>query len=406
MMAAASPANASTVSPSPVASGPRAFLRVGGMSVARHQLGLVLALGCERIICIASTLDAELVTMQHVAEKAGVQFHVVPGVRALAGLVSAADELIILSEALLAMPADAVGLLEAGSTVLVLPAESGIPAGFERIDLNHAAAGAMRLPGRLAQQLEQLPSDCDAASSLMRIALQAGVTQKMVPPASRETARWTLVRDEAEAHAIETPWMVLHTATKVAVTPGRWIARLVVRRIGPSLLHAGSNANIIVLAAAVTMLMSIGAGWFGYAAAALMLAGFGWTIRQSAALLSRVEHDSLQSAPSRWPREVVFSWLFDCALVAILCWGIDRPLWQTPLEHIFPPLMLVSLLRLLPRMADTRWAVWLEDRLLGVLVLATAAIAGALGETVYITAVTLALAGIVAPRISSQITRV
>jgi hypothetical protein len=379
---------------------PRAFLRVGGMPVARHQLGLVLALGCERVVCIARGMEPELVAMQHVAEKAGAQFHVITGVRALAGLVTAVDELIVLSEGLLAMPGDAAALLEAGPGVLVLPAETGIPAGFERIDLNHAGAGAMRIPARLAERLADLPPDCDAASSLLRIALQAGVPQRMVPQASRDSARWTLVRTEAEAHAVEVPWIKLHTASSGVMTPGSWVARFAVRAFGPALLHAGSNANSLAAAAAALILIGLGAGWFGYITFGLILAGIGWTMRQAAALLTRVERDSLQAAQSSWPREAAFGWVFDGLLVVLLGWAMATQPWQPMLERYFPALVLVGMIRLLARAIDSRWTVWLEDRLLLTLVLAAASLSGVLGQGVYLLGAALALGGIALPRSS------
>ena len=143
----------------------RAHLRVGGVSLARHQLGVVLALGCQRIICIATSLDPELVALQHVAEDGGASFHCISAPMALLGLVSAGDELIALGEGLLAWPDLAIGQLDTASVVLVQPIEVGLAAGFERLDINHAAAGAMRIPGRLVERLAELPADCDIFST-------------------------------------------------------------------------------------------------------------------------------------------------------------------------------------------------------------------------------------------------
>src|SRR5690349_6670669 len=107
---------------------PRAFLRVGGATLARHQLGIALALECQRVICVAREISPELIALQHEAERAGVRLHVVPGARALAGLVTANDELIVFTEGLLAEPQEAIALLETGHAVLVQPVESGLAA--------------------------------------------------------------------------------------------------------------------------------------------------------------------------------------------------------------------------------------------------------------------------------------
>jgi hypothetical protein len=73
-------------------------LRVGAMSLVRHQLGLALALGCERVICVTASSDPEMPILRDAAEDAGASFHAVPGVRGMLGLVSVADEVVAFAE--------------------------------------------------------------------------------------------------------------------------------------------------------------------------------------------------------------------------------------------------------------------------------------------------------------------
>ena len=87
-----------------------------------------------------------------------------PAPRALVGTVTAADEVFVFADGLFASSAHATELLEAGQAVLVQPVESGLAAGSNGSTLSQAAAGAMRLPGRLIEQLADLPIDCDAVS--------------------------------------------------------------------------------------------------------------------------------------------------------------------------------------------------------------------------------------------------
>ena len=377
---------------------PRAYLRVGGVSLARHQLGLALALECRRIVCFSREITPELVAMQHVAERAGAQFHVVSSTRALAGLVTAADEMIVLGEGVLALSSDVTGLLELGPGIAVLPAETAVPAGFERIDLQHAGAGAMRLPGRLAERLTDLPPDSDAFSALMRIALQSGVTRRMVPVEAREPARWSLLRDEAQAHAVEAPWIALLTGAAQSATPAEMLATLAVRRIGPALLHAGTRPGVVTAAGGAMVLIGMGLGWFGLIAPGLVCAGIGWTLRKAAALLLRVQRDSLSDAPSRWPGPLLFGWVFDLMMVALLGWGLPAAPGETSLARYFPPFMLLCLTRVIPRTMPGRWAAVLGDRLLLMCVLALASAGGVLNAAVYALAIGLALAGIELPR--------
>ena len=77
---------------------PRAFLRVAGATLAQHQLSLVLALDCQRLICLARGTSPELIALQHAAEDAGLQFSIATGPGQLSGLVTANDEIVDVSE--------------------------------------------------------------------------------------------------------------------------------------------------------------------------------------------------------------------------------------------------------------------------------------------------------------------
>lgn len=384
---------------------PRAFLRVGGATVARHQLALCVALDCQRLICVARGLSPELVALQHAAEGEGLQFHVVTGARQTAGLITASDELVVLSDGLLAAPAGVIPLLEAGHGMLVQPVETGVPLGFERMDINHASAGAMRIPGRLVERLSELPPDCDVASALIRIALQSGVAQRPVPIEAREGVSWRIVRDEAEAHAIEAGWIDLHMQQGRATTLGTAVARLGVRAVGPALLHAGSGGNALAIGAGVFLTMALVAGWLGAISAALVLAGLCWVVRQAADLLERIERDSLSRPPARIPREALFGWLVDGALVVLITWsvGMVQPRW--PFDFVVAPLFLLCLLRIMPQLFTRNWSAWLEDRALLCILLAIASLAGALIQAVTFAAGLLALSGALFAGLRKRITR-
>ena len=354
---------------------PRAFLRVGGLTVARQQLGIALALECERIICLASTLTPEVVQLQHLAETRGAQFYVISGPRPLLGLVTTSDEVIALADGLFGSTAEAVDLLSEGQAVLVQPIEQGLAAGFERIDLNHAAAGAIRIPGRLVEQIATLPADCDAVSALQRIALQAGVRQRPIPAPGLDGLFWTLVRSDAEAHTLEPQWIRQRTRDTVPLGPARGLALLAVRSFGPALLHAGTGAQALVIAAVVIALLALGAGWFGLSVLGLGLVAMGWVLRESAALLARIEQD----APSRRhgiDSLTAYGWAIDGVVVLLLGWGMGLAPGHSWLDQMFPPFMLIAQLRIVAAIHDGRWGAWLTDRS----VLSVALLAALLGR--------------------------
>lgn len=376
---------------------PRAFLRVGGVTLARHQLGLAMAMDCQRVICIAREVTAELIALQHEAERAGARFHIITGARSLTSLVTANDDLLGLDEGLLADSQEARSLLEPGHTVLVQPVETGIAAGFERLDLNHATAGAFRIPGRLVERLTELPPDCDVLSALTRIALQAGIPMQEVPAAARDGARWRLIRSEAEAHATENDWIRLHMDERRSATPVVLLSRLGLLALGPSLLHAGNGSKVAMLAALAAMLMGLGAGWFGFTVAGFLLCALAWILREAAGALRGVERASLSLPSSSLSPEDVLGWLIDLALVALVVWSAPLTPWESLAERAFAPLMLVILIRLVPRLFDRSWAPWIEDRVILALLLAVSAGIGFLIGAVQLLAVLLALAAMLLP---------
>lgn len=382
----------------------RAFLRIGGLTVARQQLALALELKCERIICIAPRLTAELVELQHLAEAVKAQFHVVANARALVGLVTTVDEVFALGDGLFVSIPEAASLLEEGQAILVQPVEQGLAAGFERIDLNHAGAAAMRLPGRLIERLAELPADCDAASSLQRIALQAGVRQRGIPAPGVDGLFWTLVRSENEAHALEPQWVRQRTRDEGALSPSRGLALLAVRSFGPAMLHAGSGTMALVVAAAVFAVLGLGAGWFNLLPLGLSLIAIGWLLRESAVLLSRIETEAHHLRKGLDSKEL-YGWLCDGLIIVLAAWGSHMHSGQHFADRLFPPFMLITLLRILPRLFAPRWAGWFGDRALLALGLAGAIAFGAGSAAVHVAAVLAGLAGIVASLGPSRLTR-
>lgn len=383
---------------------PRAFLRIGGLTVARQQLALTLELQCERVICLAPQLAPEVVELQHIVEAAGAQFHVVSHARALVGLVTAVDEVIVIGEGLFVSIPEAAALLEEGQAVLVQPIEQGLAAGFERIDLNHAAAGAMRVPGRLVERLAELPSDVDAASALQRIALQAGVRQKLIPTPGQDGLFWTLVRSEDEAQALEPAWIRHRTGGDLGFAPSRTLALLGVRSFGPALIHAGTGRKGLLIAAAVLAALAFGAGWFQFVPLALIFVALAWVIHEAALLQTRIENAGLQPTAAQSGKAT--GWIADALIVLLFCWTTPPEVGATGIvSRAFAPFMLVASLRMLQRLVSPRWASLLGDRGSLALALCVAVAAGVGSIAVQLAAALAVLAGILVPSGQNRLTQ-
>lgn len=349
--------------------GLRGYLTIGGRSVARHQLGLALALGCTRIVVVTEALTGEVIALQHASENGGARFHVITSAHALLPLVNADDDLIVLGDGLIALPEIALAQLNEATGVLALPVEAGMAAGFERIDINHAYAGAMRLPGRVVAGLGDLPPEWHAPAALLRLAVQGRMPLRVLPEAVLHDGRWTVVHSEAEAHAFEPVWLRLHTRSAHVRSPGEWIAERTVQLAGPALLHAGTRPWVVALGGVVALLLGLGSGWRTPGFALLALA---WTLARVGALLTRIERRSLLETGKLPPTGMWFELAIDAAFVTLAAWRSEIPAVSgVPLAMIWPvaltwfaPLVLMLLLHFLPRVVpDRRMTWWLRDRL-------------------------------------------
>ncbi|WP_296680181.1 hypothetical protein [Novosphingobium sp.] len=347
----------------------------------------------------------EVIELQHYAEEHGAQFHVVPRARSLLGLVTANDELIVLGDGLFVTPCAAAVLLEQGQAVLVQPIDQGLAAGFERIDLNCASAAAMRIPGSMIEAVADLPEDCDAASALQRVALQGGVRQRAIPAVDQGKVFWSLLRTDTEAHQLEPQWIRLRTSDDVPPNPSRFLALIFVRRLGPSLLHAGSGAAHVAIGAAMLAAIALAAGWLGFFATGLIFCALGWLCREASGLLARVETGISRTRLQVLGQVHSYGWTIDAIIIVLLGWGAPAHPWQHLSDRFFPAFMLIAVLRLLPRVIEKRWTAWLDDRALLALTL-SAALASGLGSiAIHSAAVIASLAGIVLPGLTKRLTR-
>lgn len=249
----------------------RAAVRIGGQSVLSRQIDFALNAGCERIICLAQGLTPELVELQHHVENAGAVFHAMRTAINLSGLVSMADDILVMADGLVFDHTVSAENIGPHRTILTLPADPAVNLGFERIDQDRAWAGMMVIAGALVEKLAELPDDVDTQSSLLRLALQSGTRCSALPAQVLSNQHWALVISAHAAEAYEHQWLAEHTRTAPIYAPLHRVADLAARitaRKHPKARVAALSGNIIGMA-----LLTSGAvaGYFGYAAIGLGL---------------------------------------------------------------------------------------------------------------------------------------
>lgn len=371
---------------------------MAGVSLAQHQLALALALDCQKLVCLARASSPELTAFQRAAEDAGLPVLFAYSPQQLSGLVTANDELIVIREGLFADPGTVVRLFDGGRpVVLVRPVEEALALGFERIDINNADAGVMGIPGALVEQLHQLPADCDIPSSLLRIALQYGVSTREVPVDARQGVNWRLVRSESEALTVEEEWLRGRVGIDRSPTPGNALARAGVIAFGPSMLHAGNASNFSSASALIALLLAVGVGWFDLMPAAFLICGLAWVFVKVAGMLRVAERQALSELTPAIPRADALGWLVDAAIVLLVVWGSRCDPFGTVLSCVFAPATLLLLMHFVPRQLAALPAAWTSDRTLLAIILAIAAVFGRLEIVVQGLALALLVTGIGTP---------
>ncbi|MFA9201086.1 MAG: hypothetical protein ACEQR8_07860 [Cypionkella sp.] len=238
-----------------------ARVRLGGRPLAWHQLHALLALGCERVVCLAEAPGAVLAGLQREAEAAGAKFHAIAQSRALSGLVSAADTLFVIAPGVLPERDWLLGALGARAGVAVLPAERALEQGFERIDRERAWGGVLATRGDAVEALAALPADADPIAGLLRVALHRAARCVEVPSGWLDDGRWALVNDSTTAARLELAWQARHVPSPPLGRPGEALAHRIARMLSA---RAADRPALRPLALIGGLALALAGGIAGY----------------------------------------------------------------------------------------------------------------------------------------------
>lgn len=331
----------------------------GARPLALQQLSFAAAMDCRQVIALAEREGDDSLALAAKARALGLTARFVRDAHGLLGAVSAEEELVVVSPELLPEAPEIAGQLQGGTAILTLPADGAVEAGFERIDGARAWAGVAIIPGRLVERLDDLPPDCDVAAALLRIALQAGIRQRMLDQTVLEQGCWSLApggrarRLSGEAWLRrQLHWRGRHDVTGHAASAiiGRWLDPLLYRGGEPS----GALALSLLLLAIALVLPLAGLPAWGLAALtpAVLLQDLGGRLRRMIAGPFAVREGQGQVERS-------FPVAVDLALLIALSSAIGGD-W---LSRLFPPLVLLAALHA-PGASRRPWHVgWIGDRM-------------------------------------------
>ena len=341
---------------------------LAGKSIARRQLDFALAAGCERVIVLGDGALPEALALRHAAEARGARFQSIGDAHGLLGAVPAGDDLLVLAPGLVAEDPSALEALERGSAVLVLPAGPGIAAGFERIDLERAWAGALVLPGRLVERLADLPPDSEATAALLRIALQARVAERRLAENALDEGSWSLANGEGDLALGQRAWLKRNLPDLAGYGAGRALAKLALRELAIPLLAVPRALPALWGGIGLSLAAAVGAAAYGWSGLGFLLAALGALLAEFAAGLVHLR-DAPFGATGHRRLTAMVPGAVDAALTAVAALALDGD-WA---NRLFPPLVLLAALH---ASRPGRWpgiAALLGDRTLLALLLAVAA---------------------------------
>ncbi|WP_121117945.1 hypothetical protein [Croceibacterium ferulae] len=342
----------------------------GARPLALQQLSFAAAMGCRQAIVVAEREGDESLALATRARSLGMTVRFVRDAHGLLGAVSAGEELLVLSPELLPEAPEVAGQLQGGTSILTLPADGAIEAGFERIDGERAWAGVAIIPGQLVERLADLPPDCDAAAALLRIALQAGVRERPLDGTVLEQGCWSLAPGGRARRLSGEAWLrrQLHwrgrhdvTGWAAATLIGRWLDPLLYRGGEPG----GAFALSLLLLAVALVLPLAGLPAWGLAALALAV-----LLQDLAGRLRRMVAGPFAIGGEQRRIARYFTPVVDAVLLVALASAIGGD-WM---GRLFPPLVLLAALHA-PGAERRPWHVgWAADRmaLAGLLAIGTA----------------------------------
>lgn len=318
-----------------------AFRRFAGKSVLYHQIDCAAHLGCERIICLSGASGPDMAGARGYAVRAGLRFEVAENLLRLVGAVTADDDVIVLADGLLPdCPALHAALGERAG-VAAFAAEPAIGLGFERIDADRAWSGALRMRGAHVASLADLPPDCDLASSLLRIALQAGVRVVTIDQARLAEGTWQRHVQRHAAADLEKRWLNRQVQPAPFTAPGLALAdRMAMRWAQDAGAARWARApHLIAVALGAAAVIAGVMSWPLPGLGLLLVASFAFAVSK---VFDRIE---TLGAPPRKPRSAMSAGqgIIDALLVVLLTLVLDTtPEWL----RLALPLMMIAALRL------------------------------------------------------------
>ena len=244
--------------------------RVFGLGWLEFMLRRIAASGIANVVVVVERVPPALGETVEKLRRGGVRCTVARSTDQLADLFHP-DEIVLLMGGTVLPSCGLVTEFAAADRSVLLCLPNGQGHHFERIDAVDDWTGVATVTGTHIRAVAATPGDWNAASALLRVAVQSGVDRRQVDPADIFEADRRLDVRLFEAQAIRwQPRLKRGWGTRLVAGPAaRLVARLVASHLAVSVLAVPVLAIVLSLAAVLIALMT--SAWAAPAAGGLIL---------------------------------------------------------------------------------------------------------------------------------------
>ncbi|MBR0551383.1 hypothetical protein [Stakelama marina] len=294
-----------------------ATLPFGGMTLLEYQARLLIAAGVGHILVAVGRVTPALLGAVSRIGKRDIAVDVVRSAEEAAAKAHPLANLIILADGLVTTDGVVHQMAGEAPDALLVTVDEQTPASVERVDSNHCWAGVALISAARLGDIAALPREYDFQSSLLRVCVQEGARQVLLPSSAKRAGHG--VERDRDALASRSNAVLAALANQRTGWADRYIFTPITRLALPWLVRRSVPDWAVIGAGALLSVASLTLFGFRFPAIALCVALLAVMSLSTGSLLSWLRGDD---RPARWQEGAT---IILCG-IAVLAAGADESL--------------------------------------------------------------------------------
>ncbi|WP_033921267.1 hypothetical protein [Sphingomonas sp. 37zxx] len=266
-----------------------ATLPFGGMTLLEYQARLLIAAGASHMMVAVARVTPALLGAVNRITRRGVAVDIVRSAEEAAARAHPLASIIVIADSLVTTEPAVRAIAGAQPDTLMVTTDSATPAAVERVDAEHVWAGLASLTSARLAEIAAMPRDYDFQSALLRVSVQGGAAQLMLP-GSAKRAGHGVVRHPAQL-ASRSNAVLAALANSRVDWPDRFVFTPISRLALPQMVTRGVPGWAVIAAAALIVTGGIAAILYGYVTAGLVAIVVAIALLSTGSLLSWLRGD-------------------------------------------------------------------------------------------------------------------